>query len=167
MRLKRINATDDSATATWHGDDAVPFAAIDPFAGNNGASLAWQTAPDRLIGDVLALHRVPALLAERLLVAAEAARHRPAVARATLGQENAPEASDPLRDLAAALGDCLSFATFSGLWRAGSSWSTPTPSGPGPQRSWWNSQACSALPSGRPAMPKRLPARCAAAGAAS
>jgi len=120
MRLKRIDANDDSATATWHGDDAVPFAAIDPFAGNNGASLAWQTAPDRLIGDVLALHRVPALLAERLLVAAEAARHRPAVARATLGQENAPEASDPLRDLAAALGDCLSFATFSGLWRTGS-----------------------------------------------
>src|SRR5216683_6957554 len=109
MRLKRIDATDDSATATWHGDDAVPFAAIDPFTGNNGASLAWQTAPDRLIGDVLALHRVPALLAERLLVAAEAARHRPAA-----------EAHDPLRDLAAALGDCLSFATFSGLWRTGS-----------------------------------------------
>src|SRR5260370_6697676 len=109
MRLKRIDATDDSPTATWHGDDAVPFAAVDQFAGNNGASLPWQAATDRLLGDVLALHRVPAVLAERLLVAAEVARHRSATA-----------ANDPLRDLAAALGDCLSFATFSGLWRTGS-----------------------------------------------
>ncbi len=102
MRLKRI---DEAAAASGTGD-AVLFAAIAESDGEAGGPLAWPAAPSLRIDDVLAFHRVPAALAERLLIAAVA------------GSASAA-GDDPLRDLTAALDDCLSFATFAGLWRGG------------------------------------------------
>ncbi len=125
MRLTRIDATDDESATAWHGDDARLFTAVDDEGRETGGLLPWQDAPALLISDVLALHRVPGALAERLLMAAEAARRRSAADRSSHSQTDDPQAAarqanDPLRDLAAALGESLSFSTFAGLWRAGS-----------------------------------------------
>src|SRR5258708_28853302 len=125
MRLTRIDATDDESATAWHGDNARPFTAVDDEGRETGGLLPWQDAPALLISDVLALHRVPGALAERLLMAAEAARRRSAADRSSHSQTDDPQAAarqanDPLRDLAAALGESLSFSTFAGLWRAGS-----------------------------------------------
>ena len=111
MRLKRI----DSAAEVAEASDGALFAMVEESAGEAGGPLAWPTAPGLLIDDVLAFHRVPAVLAERLLNAAAAERDR-AVAAASAGSPG----DDPLRDLTAALAECLSFSSFPGLWRGGS-----------------------------------------------
>jgi flagellar biosynthesis protein FlhF len=103
MRLKRI----DAATELAGLDDAVPFAAIEESDGESGGPLAWPSDPEKLIDDVLVFHRVPAALAECLLKAAAA-------------KAAAETSDDPLRDLGAALAECLSFSTFPALWRGGS-----------------------------------------------
>jgi flagellar biosynthesis protein FlhF len=103
MRLKRIDAAAELAGP----NDAVPFAAIEESDGESGGPLAWPSDPEKLIDDVLVFHRVPAALAERLLKAAAAKAATETV-------------DDPLRDLGAALAECLSFSTFPALWRGGS-----------------------------------------------
>src|SRR5437868_3575859 len=60
------------------------------------APLDWHDDPDTLIAEVLALHRVPATLSERMLEAIHRAPARPV--------------GDPLADLAIGLDACLSFA---------------------------------------------------------
>jgi flagellar biosynthesis protein FlhF len=102
MRLKRFDTAADASGA----GDAVFFAAIEDGESGGGGPLAWPKEPGALIDDVLLFHRVPAALAKRLLTIAAAA--------------GAKEISDdPLRDLDAALDECLSFSTFPALWRGG------------------------------------------------
>jgi len=108
MRLKRIDAAAEEPSDTL-------FTAIEGSESEAGEPIAWPTAPGLLIDDVLAFHRVPGVLAERLLTAAAVAR-RHAAAEASA---SAPP-DDPLRDLSAALAVCLYFSTFGGLWRGGS-----------------------------------------------
>ena len=121
MRLERSGVThaltipasrDDGDTwgTTWgeSGNDSGHFIIIDGDGSEPGGAIAWPSAPEALIADILALHRVPAVLAERLSKAAEARRR------------SAGEPADPLRDLAAALAECLSFSSFTALWRGGS-----------------------------------------------
>jgi flagellar biosynthesis protein FlhF len=109
MRLKQLEAVAEVAEPS-----EASFAAIDDSDSDAGGPRAWPTTPGLLIDDVLAFHRVPAALAERLLIAAAAERTRAAAVSAET------PADDPLRDLAAALADCLSFSSFGGLWHGGS-----------------------------------------------
>jgi flagellar biosynthesis protein FlhF len=120
MRLKRIGARqtgapdDPAATARLDEGDFDLSEIIAPGEAESGGSIAWPTSPGLLIADVLALHGVPAALAERVVIAAAASRDYSAEDGAPSG---APD--DPLRDLAAGLADCLSFSSFAGLWRGG------------------------------------------------
>ena len=102
MRLKRISAAEDLAA----------FEAIAESEAEDARSIVWPAAPELLIADVLALHHVPAALAERLITAVHKARDP-----AEIGK---PQEGDPLHDLGEALGACLSFSSFAGLWRGGS-----------------------------------------------
>jgi flagellar biosynthesis protein FlhF len=111
MRLKRIEETTESG----NDGDAALFTALEAGEGEADGPLAWPTEPGLLIDDVLVFHRVPAVLAERLLAAAAASRHRAAADGAA-----SATADDPLGELSAALADCLSFSTFPALWRGGS-----------------------------------------------
>ncbi len=112
MRLKRISVADD-LTATGRPDDGdvALFEAIAGSEGEAAGPITWPEAPELLIADVLALHRVPAALAERLMTAIDVAQNRDVIGK--------PE-GDPLRDLGAGLAACLSFSSFAGLWRGGS-----------------------------------------------
>src|SRR5258708_4736273 len=112
MRLKRISVADD-LTATGRPDDGdvALFEAIAGSEGEAAGPTAGPEAPEWLIADVLALHRIPAALAERLMTAIDVAQNRDVIGK--------PE-GDPLRDLGAGLATCLSFSSFAGLWRGGS-----------------------------------------------
>lgn len=113
MRLERSGAARElTASAAREDGNGGHFTIIDGEEGEAGRAILWPSAPATLIADILALHRVPAVLAERLAKAADAAR-----------QDSARDGdcpADPLRDLAAALAECLSFSSFAALWRAGS-----------------------------------------------
>jgi flagellar biosynthesis protein FlhF len=113
MRLERSGAAHElTAPASRDDGDSGHFTIIDGGEDEADGAIAWPSAPGPLIADILALHRVPAVLAERLSKAADAARHDSA-------DDNGSPA-DPLPDLAAALATCLSFSSFTGLWRGGS-----------------------------------------------
>jgi flagellar biosynthesis protein FlhF len=111
MRLKRISVAEDlAATGPLDDSDVALFEAIAESEAEAAGPIAWPEAPELLIADVLALHRVPAALAERLMTAIHLAQNR-----AVIGK---PE-GDPLRDLGGGLAACLSFSSFAGLWRGG------------------------------------------------
>jgi flagellar biosynthesis protein FlhF len=113
MRLERSGAARDlTAPASPEDGDGGHFTIIDGGDSEAGGAIAWPNEPGPLIADILALHRVPAVLAERLSKTAAAARHH--------STADSGRPVDPLRDLAAALADCLSFASFAALWRGGS-----------------------------------------------
>jgi flagellar biosynthesis protein FlhF len=111
MRLKRISVAEDLvATGPLDDGDVAPFEAIAESEAETAGPLVWPAMPELLIADVLALHRVPAALAERLMTAIHLTQNR-----AVIGK---PE-GDPLRDLGGGLAACLSFSSFAGLWRSG------------------------------------------------
>jgi flagellar biosynthesis protein FlhF len=132
MRLKRIIAADrKEATALADAAYGSGFVLADGET-QSGAYLAlvdetdaaygfpapdWLDEPERLIAEVLALHQVPAPLAERILTAIEEAENRPI--------------GNPVADLAGGLAACLSFAAFAGLWRSGGSVALIGPPGAG------------------------------------
>lgn len=112
MRLKRISAVEDlAATEPLDDGDVAPFEAIAESEAEAAGQIVWPATPELLIADVLALHRVPGALAERLMTAIYLAQKSDVIGK--------PE-GDPLRDLGGGLGACLSFSSFAGLWRGGS-----------------------------------------------
>jgi flagellar biosynthesis protein FlhF len=112
MRLKRISVAEDlAATGRPDEGDVALFEAIAESEAKAAGAIAWPEAPELLIADVLALHRVPAALAERLMTVIHAAQNR-----AVIGKPD----GDPLCDLSDGLAACLSFSSFGGLWRGGS-----------------------------------------------
>jgi flagellar biosynthesis protein FlhF len=112
MRLKQSGVAEDLAIAGRFDDgDVARFDTIAEHHAKDAGPIDWPVAPELLIADVLALHHVPAALAERLIIAAREARNRTAIGK----QQN-----DPLHDLGEGLAACLSFSSFAGLWRGGS-----------------------------------------------
>jgi flagellar biosynthesis protein FlhF len=120
MRLKRIEATDEETAAALAeaalGRDFVlsdpepeanrysVIALADDDAPAHGfAPLDWHDDPEMLICEVLALHQVPAALADRVLEAIRTAPSRPV--------------GDPLADLIAGLEGALSFAPLAAVLR--------------------------------------------------
>jgi flagellar biosynthesis protein FlhF len=120
MRLRRITAADEIEAAARAGapffgglvlregaarpDSYLALAEVEPGAGVAPAD--WLDEPQALITEILALHQVPAPLAERIVFAVARSEHR--------------AVGDPVGDLAAGLAACLPFARLAGPWCRGS-----------------------------------------------
>jgi flagellar biosynthesis protein FlhF len=103
MRLRRMTS-DDAAGASR---DAAGFIAF----GRNDDDTVRLAAPRLLISDILHANRVPAMLAERIALAAREA--------AASADDAAALLDDPVAGLTVALASCLSFAPLRTLPRRG------------------------------------------------